>query len=114
MVDQAGLLPPGFEALEPFVERWAAQSTSERAARRVQSSDIERKAFYEAGKALAKDALDFLDQKPMSHFDARETCLMEIMLSLAHASLALEVQKESEPVHGQASLHLRYIERSDR
>lgn len=92
-------LPAGFEALEPFVETWALASGGERADMRGAASAEERKAFYAAASQQLDPALDFLDKKPLGDFDDSEKRLMRLMLSLAHVSIAEEIQKEDEERH---------------
>ena len=105
-------LPTGFEALEPFVESWALTTTAERAQLRSDSTEADRLAFYEAGKDLAPAALVLLDRKPLNAFDAREERLMNLMLSLAHVSLAVEAQGSDEPRHAGFRQHMRIVRSS--
>jgi hypothetical protein len=100
-------LPPGFEALEPFVARWAVEGTASRDALRGASSFEERQAFYDAAQPLLASALDYLDARPLGSFDAREHALMNLMLSFAHVSIAVEIQREDEAKHAIARPHLR-------
>jgi len=100
-------LPSGFEALEPFVEAWALDGTADRAQRRNDSSEAERLAFYEAAKDLAPAALELLDRKALDAFDNAEQRLMNLMLSLAHVSLAVESQGPDEARHTRSRQHMR-------
>jgi hypothetical protein len=100
-------LPPGFEALEPFVERWAVAGASRRAELRRASSPEEREAFYAATKALATAALATLDAKPFDRFDEKEQQLMNLMLAFAHVAVAVEVQRDQESGHAEASRHMK-------
>jgi hypothetical protein len=101
------LLPPGYEALEPFVERWAIAGAAQRAQRRSESSAAERLAFYDAAKDLAGQALDALDKKPISRLDDKETRLLDLIMSFAHVSLAVEVQGDAEHGHALLREHMR-------
>jgi hypothetical protein len=92
-------LPAGFEALEPFVADWAIKGAGKRADRRLDSSEAERVAFFEAAKPLLEPALAYLDQKPLDQLDASEKRLMDLMLSFAHVALAVETQGDDEPKH---------------
>ncbi|UVO52644.1 hypothetical protein [Sphingomonas sp. SUN039] len=93
------LLPAGFEALKPFVERWAVEGSANRAALRGASSEDDRAAFFATGAPLAAAALDRLDARPLADHDAAEQRLMNLMLSLAHVSLAVDVQRDDEARH---------------
>ena len=95
----ANALPQGFEALEPFVGCWAAPTLSGRDTCRLDSTEAERVAFYSAAKGLMPAAMDYLDSKALAEFDARDERLMNLMLSLVHAALAVEAQGDGEPEH---------------
>jgi len=101
------LLPAGYEALEPFCARWVAASSAERAALRSNSSADERQAFYDAASARVKDALALLDSKPLAELDEREQRLMQLLLSLAHVALSVELLGDSDADHARARQHLR-------
>ena len=92
----AASLPAGFAALEPFVERWALATTADRAARRSESSPEEREAFFAAAGPRMGEALDYLDQRALNAFTPEEQRLMDLMLSLAHVALAVEIQGPDE------------------
>jgi hypothetical protein len=93
------LLPTGFAALEPFVSLWAVAGSANRAALRGTSSLDARAAFFDAASPLLTAALDHLDRKPLAAHDPGEQRLMNLMLSLAHVALAVEVQAEDEARH---------------
>jgi hypothetical protein len=99
MSGDSALLPDGFEALAPFTETWAIEGTANRAQRRTDSAEADRVAFYTVGKDVAASALDYLDRKPIQQFDARDRRLMNLLLSLCHISLAVEIQGDDEPKH---------------
>lgn len=92
-------LPDGFAALEPFVQQWAVEGAANRALLRGRSSDAERSAFFAAAQPLLGTALDRLDTTSLAGFDAAEQRLMNLMLSLAHVSLAVEIQAGEEARH---------------
>ena len=93
------LLPEGFEALEPFVDPWAAETSAERAHLRLTQDEDARRKFRDAAWPLLDKALAFLDQKPLAAFDEKEQRLMNLTLSLAHVSLAFDFHKEDEAEH---------------
>jgi len=92
-------LPKGFEELETFAAKWSQTGTAQRAALRNDSSAEERQAFYDAASPLLARALELLDSKPLDALDESENRLMDMMLSLAHVSLAIESQREAEATH---------------
>ena len=89
-------LPAEFAALEPFVELWALSTTAERAARRTASTPQEREAFFAAAAPLLDPVLDRLDAVALTTFSVQEQRLMDLMLSLAHVALAVEIQGPDE------------------
>lgn len=102
-------LPEGFAALEPFVADWAIKGAHNRLQRRLDSDENERVRFFAAGKDLVPKALALLDGKPFDQFDAREQRLMDLVLSLAHVSLAVEIQRDDEPRHAEAARFMTIV-----
>ncbi|MCB2072738.1 MAG: hypothetical protein H6917_06390 [Novosphingobium sp.] len=92
-------LPEGFATLEPFVARWSLRTSAERDRARGDSTEEEREAFYAAAQPLLEAALSYLDGFPARQLGEKEQRLMDLVLSLAHVSLAVEVQKEMEEQH---------------
>lgn len=105
MSDQS--LPEGFEALAPFVQFWAADTAAGRAQCRQDSDETSRAAFYNAIHELAPKALEYLDSKPLQQFDEREQRLMNLLLSFAHVSMAVELHREEEPKHARYRPYLK-------
>jgi hypothetical protein len=95
----ASALPQGFEALEPFVDYWAAETLSGRDTRRLDSTEAQRRSFYDAAKPLVAAAMDHLDSKPPAEHDAKDQRLMNLMLGLVHVALAVEAQRDGEAEH---------------
>ena len=105
----AAKLPAGFEALEPFADRFAIAGTAARAQLRSDASPEEREAFYKAAKDLIAPALDLLDQKKFSEFSDAEQRLMNLTLSFAHIALAVEVQGPDEEKHAKLRAHMKIV-----
>jgi hypothetical protein len=102
-----GLLPSGFEALEPFVESWAVEGAAHRAQRRLVVGAAEQVAFFNAAQELLPAGLAYLDGKLLSQFDAKEQRLMNLFLSLAHVAQAVEIQGDDEPRHALVRQHMK-------
>ncbi|MET0658751.1 MAG: hypothetical protein ABW110_11415 [Steroidobacteraceae bacterium] len=100
-------LPAKFAALEPFVAAWSIEGANNRARRRLTSTAEERAAFFDAAKDLVVPALDYLDRKPLAELDEQEQRLMNLLLSVCHVSLAVEIQRDAESQHAQGAQHLR-------
>jgi len=98
-MSHASLLPSGFEALEPFVEFWAADTSAKRAHCRDISDESLRQAFYDVVVTLAAQALEYLDAKSLPELSAQEQRLMQLVLSFAHVAMAIELQREEESEH---------------
>ena len=91
------LLPPGFAALEPFVDQWSIAGADNRRLARIASTQDERAAFHAAAGPLLQEMIEFLDARPLRAMDAAETRLMSLLLAFAHVSIAVERQRENEP-----------------
>ena len=89
-------LPDGFEDLEPFVEAWAVATTADRVARRNKASYVEKTAFYAVAVRRLTDALAYLDRRDLKTLNPAERRLYELVLAVAHVSLAVERQKEGD------------------
>jgi hypothetical protein len=99
MNSAGSLLPEGFEALEPFVSFWSVAGTANRERLRGTSTEQQRQAFYLACKDLLEPGLAMLDRKPLQQLNAQEQHLMNLLLSFAHVSIAVEIQRDAEPAH---------------
>jgi len=95
-------LPSAFNALEPFVDMWAAATCSARDERRGVSTAEERCAFFDAAAPLLEPALAYLDAKPLAELDTSDKRLLNLMLSLGHVQMAVEVHRGVEPQHAAA------------
>lgn len=89
------LLPEGFEALEPFQPYWGVPGTQERRERREALTMAEIVPFYDTCLALAPAAMAHLERFGLDAMPAAEARLYELVLALAHVSMATEL-------HGQA------------
>lgn len=92
-------LPAGFESLEPFVARWAATTTAERARRRSDSTAEERQSFFDAAAPQLEAAMAYLDSKPLPELEAADKRLLNLMMAFSHVQMAVEVHRETEPRH---------------
>jgi hypothetical protein len=93
-----GLLPAGFEDLEPFAEVWALPSLNERHAKRVSSTMPELQAFYDAVVPRLEDAISHLDTYPVDDLPEAETRLFWTLCSLSLISFAVDVFKQPKVI----------------
>lgn len=92
-------LPAGFETLQRFVAFWGADNLGERDARRLASTPEQRADFYAEAGQLAPAALSLLGDRAPQSLAAGERKLLNLMLSLIHVTLAVELQGDEEHVH---------------
>lgn len=95
----APLLPDGFEALEPFVGYWARPTTQERREQREAASMEAILAFYAPMIALAPAAMRHLEAFPLDAMPPPAARLMELVLALAHVSMATELHGQPRAPH---------------
>ena len=88
-------LPAGFEDLEEFVPYWAVAGQNERRYQRSDTTMAEIKRFYDAVYPRADEAMDYLEAFPLREMPGPEARLMRLVLSLAQASMAVEILGEA-------------------
>ncbi|MXO89985.1 hypothetical protein [Pontixanthobacter aquaemixtae] len=101
-------LPKGFEALEPFIAIWSANTAAQRDNLRTTVPAQQRAAFHRVIAPLANQALDQLDEKGLANFDAADENLMQLLLAYAHVGHAEEVQGSDEAKHAATRPRLRF------
>lgn len=84
-------LPSGFEALEPFVPRWARDTTEERLAIRAEAAMDDIKAFYDTMLDHADAAMTEIDRHPLDALPPETGRLARLVLALAQAAVAIEL-----------------------
>ena len=82
--------------MESLVPLWAIEGSAARAAKRDSSSANERQELFTALHPRLSEALEYLDQIGLPSFTNADQNLMNLLLSYAHVSLAVEVQGEDE------------------
>lgn len=92
-------LPAGFEDLEPFVSYWAVAGQNERRHQRCDTTFEEIRRFYDAMLPRADAAMKHLADFPLRDMPGPEARLMRLVLSLAQASMAVEVQGSARVPH---------------
>lgn len=85
-------LPAGFEALESFVPYWAVAGQNERRHQRCDTTFEEIRRFYDAMLPRADAAMTHLADFPLRDMPGPEARLMRLVLSLAQASMSVEIQ----------------------
>lgn len=85
-------LPDGFEDLEPFVSYWAVAGQNERRHQRCDTTIEEIRRFYDAMLPRADAAMKSLADFPLRDMPGPEARLMRLVLSLAQASMSIEIQ----------------------
>lgn len=85
------LLPAGFEDLGPLVEYWAGEDLQTRWDRRARASMDDICGFYDTMLPRAETALAYLQPKPLDDLSPADSRLYRLVLSLAHAAMAVEL-----------------------
>lgn len=87
-------LPQGFEELESFVGYWGGETNDIRWDRRSRATMPEIRRFYDAMRVRAEDALRSLEKFPLGEMPEDSTRLLRLLLSLAHAAMAVEFHRQ--------------------
>jgi hypothetical protein len=97
-----GLLPPGFEKLEPLVELWALESEHERRERRASSQMQELRDYYAQVGPRITDIARHLDEFPadqsLPEAQRRLFRLGQMYMEVAWAVEFLNAPEESDQV----------------
>lgn len=93
------MLPEGFEALEPFRHYWGVADTQTRRERREASTMEEIRAFYDVILPLAPAAMKHLESFALDGLPPAESRLFEMVLALAHVSMATELHGQARAPH---------------
>ncbi|MFA7597363.1 MAG: hypothetical protein WCY92_13525 [Novosphingobium sp.] len=88
-------LPEGFEELEEFVPYWAVAGQDARRYQRSDTTMAEIERFYHAVYPRADAAMDHLEKFPLRDMPGPETRLKRLILSLAQASMSIEIHGEA-------------------
>ena len=87
------VLPAEFADLEPFTE-WCLPTEPERYTKRLASTMIEMKAFYDAITPRAKEALAYCDKFPLDDLPEDVLNLMHLLYSMIMVSFPVECWKQ--------------------
>jgi hypothetical protein len=100
------MLPEGFADLEPFAATWCLATEPERWARRLETSMLDLRAFYDACFPRAEAAIAHCDRFDLHALPADTANLLQLLQSFALVSYAIEVWGEQLPLHtGAAVIH---------
>jgi hypothetical protein len=101
---ESSLFPAEFADLEPFAE-WCLPSEPERYAKRLASTMVEMKAFYDAITPRAEEALSYCDKFPLDDLPDDVLNLMYLLYSMIMVSFPVECWKQPRvPDSGAATL----------
>ena len=92
MAEEA-ILPAGFEDLEPFVEHWTHDQFQSRWNARAEMAMPQIQAFYDAILPRAEEALALIQPLDLEQLTGPMARLYQLVLSLAHAAMAVEVHR---------------------
>lgn len=102
-------LPAAFADLEPFVPVWAKPTVNERLAARGTSSMEEITAFYDAMIVRADEVLAYLDGFDLYDMPEDAAILMQLLLALVQASVAVEIQRQPLPPRTKFPFHVSLV-----
>jgi len=90
-------LPAAFAELQRYVPIWAGHTVNDRIAARGHCSMEEITAFYDAAIVRAPEMLTYLEQFDLFDMPPEAGCLTRLLMGLAQASVAVEIQGQPMP-----------------
>jgi hypothetical protein len=93
-------LPSGFRDLERLAETWALPSEAERHAKRLASTIVELRAFYNAIFPRIEDILAYLSEFQVENLTPEGQYLLLLAFSLAEVGPAVELYGQPEVPNG--------------
>jgi hypothetical protein len=107
--DGAGLLPEGFETLEPVAE-WSLRTETERIKHRQASSFAAIAAFRDAVLPELPRIFEHLNAKDLAALSARDENLLFLTLALAEIAPAVEFYRQAAVIEGFDALRFLPVE----
>ena len=96
----SALLPAPFADLEPLVAQWAIDDGHQRYLKRVNSSMVQLRSFYDQMFPRSKAAIDYIDQFDYQQpLPAEVANLRNLVYMLITVALAVEVWKQPRVKH---------------
>lgn len=102
-------LPAAFADLQPYVSVWAKPTVDERLAARGTSPMEDITAFYNAMIVRADDVLTYLDDFDLYDMPEDASLLMQLLLALVQASVAVEIQRQPLPPRTTFPFHVSIV-----
>lgn len=102
-------VPPQFVDLERFVPYWAADTVDGRVDARCRCSMEEIREFYDAMILRAPAVMDYLDGFTLADLPEEGGTMLRLMLGLAHASIAVEIQQQPLPPKTEYPFRVRLV-----
>ena len=108
-MDSDALLPPGYEAIEPFVADWVLPDAVARMAKRQSSQMQDIRRFYDAMLPLGEQALNYLRGFQLGSLPPPAERLLKLMLALAEIAPAVEWYNDARVYDGFDVGRIHYI-----
>ena len=105
----SALLPPGFDALEGWIDSWVLTDAAARMARRQASTIEQLRAFYEAMLPKGEAALGYLRGYELGALPPEGERLLKLMLALAEVAPAVEWYNDPRVFDGFPVERIRYL-----
>ncbi len=93
------LLPSAFAEFEGFAQTWCLPTEIERWNRRVSSSMVEMRQFYDAFFPRLEEAIDYCDKFPLDEMPEDAVHLLHLIYSLVMVAMAVEIFGQPKPTN---------------
>lgn len=91
------MLPSAFAELEPYAQTWCLATETERWARRMDSSMVEMREFYDAFFPRLEEAIEYCDKFSLNDLPDDALHLLHLIYSLIMVAMSVEVMHQTKP-----------------
>jgi hypothetical protein len=104
------LLPSAFAELEPYADTWCLPTESERWDKRMASTMVEMRDFYDAFFPRLEEAIEYCDKFPLDDLPEDALNLLHLIYSLIMVAMSVEIMHQPRPTDAADAVMIRINE----
>ncbi|GAB2993965.1 hypothetical protein [Mycobacterium bourgelatii] len=101
------LLPSAFAELEEYARVWCLATETERWNKRVNSSMVDMREFYDAFFPRLEEAIEYCDKFPLDDLPDDALNLLHLIYSLIMVAMAVEIMHQPLPTDAADAVMIR-------